>query len=376
MDIVISERLRPYTHFSASYVILPKTSFRLKIFPARIEIDDLSCYPEKPLCRISLTFAKVDLLEHFLVQQDLEKACVFISGKMGKEIVNFSISSQEDRKGITLSFKRVIGTFVSLTCSGKWSDNQTFTLNKGECISIGEMGASSSIGIESAAFLPQIDRLSLGNNKQQDFDLIFRRGDFKEIFPLWHRLGQLIPNNWPPTSCGTASLLKECEKAIRASAKEHILKHFKRLFVAGFESTLSPSLLDTHYNGFPLPFVETAASPLVLLTEGAKLIRSLFVQEAENTLYILPSLPPEFHAGRLLNVKCELGFLSLEWTKKEIRRIKFYAVKDGLLNFHFASHEKSFAFWSCNGTTSHCQLTKMSIEVMANHCYWLYNFKR
>jgi hypothetical protein len=40
---------------------------------------------------------------------------------------------------------------------------------------------------------PQGERLSLGNHKAQDWDLVCRRLDLKEILPTWKRLGELTP---------------------------------------------------------------------------------------------------------------------------------------------------------------------------------------
>ncbi|MEX1012586.1 MAG: hypothetical protein WD595_06670 [Waddliaceae bacterium] len=143
------------------------------------------------------------------------------------------------------------------------------------------------------------ERLSLGVHKAQEWDLVKKRQMMSEILPFWHFLGQVTPIK-PSHREGTAALL------------DRSLEH---LFLAGFEGILSPRLQDTDYQGFDLDMPK-AGDPLILLTEGAKMIKSLFLQEEPEYFHILPRLPSEFHCGRLTTPE-----IDMEWSKHKLRKL-------------------------------------------------------
>ena len=153
------------------------------------------------------------------------------------------------------------------------------------------------------------ERLSLGVHKALDWDLVKRRHSMAEILPIWHFLGQVTPEK-PSHREGTAALL------------DRSLEH---LFLAGFEGILSPRLIDTDEQGFDLKQPEDS-DPLVLLTEGARIIRNLFLQEREDVFHILPSLPKEFHCGRLTTPS-----IDMEWSKHKLRKLIVRTSKQLLL---------------------------------------------
>ncbi|QLH35365.1 MAG: hypothetical protein HWD61_03745 [Parachlamydiaceae bacterium] len=64
----------------------------------------------------------------------------------------------------------------------------------------------------SSCFFNWIDRLSLGNHKSQDWDMVKRRGDLTEILPVWLRLGQIVHQPSFVAYEGTLDLLKICQK--------------------------------------------------------------------------------------------------------------------------------------------------------------------
>jgi len=59
------------------------------------------------------------------------------------------------------------------------------------------------------------------------------------------------------------------------------------------------------------------------------LIRNLFFKNEKNIFYVLPCLPTKFHCGKLIYLKVEdFGTLSLEWSKKLIKKMIFNCKKD------------------------------------------------
>jgi hypothetical protein len=111
--------------------------------------------------------------------------------------------------------------------------------------------------------------------------------------------------------------------------------------MAGFSGILAPRLSDGHQGIVPegdYPF-----SPLGLLTEGSKLIRSLFFEEKENIISFLPELPPAFHAGRMVSVQTSLGDeIDFEWSKKTLRRVVFRVNVSREVHLDLQSSIKSF----------------------------------
>jgi len=154
---------------------------------------------------------------------------------------------------------------------------------------------------------PTKERLSLGSHKTQDWELIQRRNDPKEILPLWHKLGISLPDVKVPVG-GTATLLEKCTD----------LASLMELYHIAFEGMLVPRLEDSFHQGVTLPPIESVGSPLALLTEGAKKIRNLFFSQEGSQLHILPHLPKELHAGRMVQIASpSIGTLDFEWSKKK-----------------------------------------------------------
>lgn len=168
-----------------------------------------------------------------------------------------------------------------------------------------------------------VERLALGSHKKQEWELVRRRCDLAEILPIWFRLGQMVPQVATKLT-GTAELLERGE--------------FRKAFLAGFSGIMTPHLEDRMHYGYTEGDAQES-SPLVLLTEGYKRIRKLFLVESDE-IAILPELPTELHAGRMLGLKVSAGELDLEWSKKFIRRMQLRAEIDGVVKFSFAKGVK------------------------------------
>lgn len=289
--IRIAERLHPFSHVPGMACLIPGTSKYVEAFPALIRIRDLSGAILK-----EVELEVEDPLKGFTVMQDLERGCVTV-----------------------------------------WSETYHFHLlpPSGEIVFRKHPGTRSSISQE---------RLGLGCHKKQEWEGIKRRLDFREIFPIWLRLGSfysLPPRPGPDT--GMFALVKKCRDAIFHHHPEFIIPAFKRLFLAGFKQLLMPRLQDDDFQGILTTSEESQDSPLYLLAEGSQLIRSLFIASSGNEVFILPNLPPECFAGRMTQVNClPYGEIDFEWTKKMIRKVVFRSLADGEINFHFHSSIKNF----------------------------------
>lgn len=311
MRITIAERLRPFSHLPGAYFVLPGSTLRFQIFPALIRVCDLSHSEPRLISEIPLNVKGP--VHNFTVLQDLEKSRLCVWGHTQAGYMHYCIYASGPKDFLIKVDKQPSEIFVPVPMPMPVPD-----LIK--------------------------ERLSLGNHKAQDWSLISRRCNFEEIFPLWMRLGLLTPSI-PSHSEGTASLLDPCSKAIMEQNKDAVLPAFNLLFKAGFDSGLSPRLSDTEHQGISVQALKSnsSASPLLLLTEGAQLIRQLFIQQNEAQISILPVLPTEFHCGRFINFPCKnVGILDIEWSKKLIRRMLLSASHDGCITAIFQNPIKRF----------------------------------
>lgn len=343
MHIKIAERLHPFTHTPGEYCILPKSTLRLQIFPALILVHDLSEAMPKWIAKIPVPVKGP--VKEFTVQLNLEKGKIDVWGKSREEYFRYHIFPSEHPQHLAIQIDKGLSHWKP-----KASEQQaSFDMNQ--------------------AMKPSIllERLSLGNHKSQDWDMVKRRCDLMEILPVWLRLGELV--NYPKMLAfeGTAFLIKACHNATKLEVYESL----QNLFKVGFEGILSPRLTDEQHQGFDFPPISSSFSPLSLLREGAKTIRSLFIRHQNDEISILPCLPIEFHCGRFLHVQCgSLGRVDFEWSKKIIRRMVFYAEKSGSIEFHFSKEIERFRL---NGQM---HIAEKLIEVTQGQIYTFDRFQK
>lgn len=282
MKITIANRYRPFSLIPGTSVPLPGTPFAFSIFPTEITILNL-------ITNDSLT-KKLPIngpVNNFAIFLDLEKCKITVQGNSPTGFFRYSILQQPDH--------------ISL----KWKN-----------------GSSESILPYTSTYIFQNpERLHLGSDKKQDWDLIRRRQDMSEIFPIWFALGQTYKNfPCPAPKNGAADLLST--------------DSLPMLFKAGFHGILTPQLSDPLHQGIITS--SGSGSPIGLLPLGADLIRSLFITQDSNTINILPNTPPEFHCGRFTGLLLDgIGSLDMEWTKKLIRRIVVRITTGGTIVFNF-----------------------------------------
>lgn len=334
MRISIAERLRPFCHLPGTATILPGRGYQVQIFPCFIRIYHL----EKGL-PLLLTELNLDLkgpLEQFTICNDLEKGCITVWGKTLEGWMRYHLISALKHEGVRLFVDHAPANGFSIDKEGV-----RHVLYDKEWLDLLEPGTSFE-----PYQIPPCDRLSLGSNKAQDWEMIKRRFDLAEILPFVHRLGQLIP----PTAAaslqeGTLSLLEDCRQSFASNRPEQGQEKWLCFLLGCFNNMLVPQLEDFNYQGFigDRPLCSSNISPLVILSEGARLIRELFIQQKEERLLILPYLFPSLPCGRLLEVPLEgEGKLSMEWTKKSIRRLTLHAGQDQEFIFKFRSDVKSY----------------------------------
>lgn len=365
MRIQIAERLKPYSHVPGTFCVLPGSHLRLQIFPALLRVHDL----EGPF---PVLFAEINLgitgpVKDFTVSQDLEHGFVQVWGQAKNGYFRFNVNASSDGK-FFITIERAPKEGLVLN---------SLKIRQGDIIEVSKNCIEQK---EGPGYIPPVtDRLSLGFHKAQDWSLMHSRMAMEEIMPLWMRLGQLIPPISNAPHEGTALLIDHCREVIESRNILDIVSEFQNLFLAGFEGMLSPRLTDELHQGFdlPEPVAGSKLSPLVLLTEGSSLIRSLFVKAERGRLHILPALPPEFHCGRMLGIQYDgIGAVDMEWSKKTIRRLIFHSHKEGEIAFDFQQGIKSFRLRMGSHDRGTRYETAQPISIQPNCQYFLDNFMR
>ncbi len=345
MHIAITTRLKPFEKASGAHCPLPGSTYSLQIFPSKIFLYDLTSSYKTILAEISVEIEGP--VADFTVQLNLEKGNVLVFGKGIKGYFRYSITAVEKAQGIMIHTEKALNQEIEFNLDS--SEFKATRSDERKLFVVKDILSSQTLYSNSG-----FDRLCLGSHKSQDWTLVKRRKSLKEIFPVWLRLGEMcdhVSEKKPSEFTGVASILKNCEEAIKLADRNEILKPFEILFEAGFYGIMSPSLNDEKHQGLILPKVNPTSSPLILLSYGAKLIRSLFATYNNKVLNVLPALPVPFHSGRLTQFKCDnVALVSLEWSKKIIRRMILIAEESDVIEVEFQKEIKRFRLRNEAGT--------------------------
>lgn len=274
MKITIAERLKPFSHTPGALCLIPGTSWEIEAFPALIRLEK----------KYELSLHITGPVKDFTLEQDLEKNSVSVFGKAKEGFYRLLFEGKTGGIDVT-----ILNAPIGFLVNGK-------PLRAHERLFFAD---------DIEFFLPKIwERLSLGVSKVQDWDLVLRRFDLREILPVLYGLSQKLPYQQPQPLTGTGRLLAEGN-----------LEAFCR---AAFSKILIPRLNDDQHQGL---VSETSAgtNPCILLQEAYRQIRSLFFEEEGNVLKILPAC--DFPAGRMTRVQVsEIGEIDLEWASSTLRR--------------------------------------------------------
>jgi hypothetical protein len=169
------------------------------------------------------------------------------------------------------------------------------------------------------------ERLSLGSHKALNWS---PKLSLLDILPVWYHLSQLTQSH------GKSLFPKDLDKL-------EVGDYLRDVLMAYFEGILSPRLIDTDYQGIATPCPST--HPLGIITHGGAFIRSLFFQETDSGISLLPCLPPEMHAGRFTSLKTSHGdLIDLEWSKKLLKKVVIHPAHTREVRLHLQHALKSF----------------------------------
>ena len=143
-------------------------------------------------------------IDQFTVWSDLERGKITVAGRSAKGWFRYHLASLKDLAGVRLWADRLPSGGFSFQ-----QKNGAISLQQNESIDLFSPEIPVPISLFQDLYQPPKGAfLTLGNHKTQDVELIRRRLDLTEIFPLWHKMGELIPGDgWScPLSDGRDSL--------------------------------------------------------------------------------------------------------------------------------------------------------------------------
>jgi hypothetical protein len=285
--------MRPFSHEPGALFLVPHTPYAARFFPTRVEWLDLrgASTPEPLLLPLT------GPVHGFTVQQDLSTGALHMWGRYAEGFRRYKLQARPEG---------VVWTQVK--------------------------GEEQILALPTAMQPPSLERLFLGSNKKQEWPLMRRRADWKELLPLWLALARTMPH-LPAGTTGTFALLPALQAATHRGA---CFEPLSLLLRASFHGVLVPRLIDTDHQGIvPAGAVDPSTSPLPLLTESAACIRALFYREEGANVHLLPALPSPFACGKMTHVESALfGTLHFEWSKGHLRRVRGVAAVTGDIALH------------------------------------------
>ncbi|MFI5334341.1 MAG: hypothetical protein ACHQT8_04140 [Chlamydiales bacterium] len=301
MQIKVALRFHPFSHRPGTCCLLPGSFWQITAFPTLLEFKNLYT---------GMSF-EVHLgiqgpVRELTLEQDLERGELRFFGHSQKGYFRLRISRQE--KGMQLLIEKTPEGGLIYQIDG----NETRAEEKAARL--------IPLPLEHPLVPPPETRLSLGVHKAQDWDLVLRRGELAEILPFWMRLADWLPKMREELrSAGSLRLLTDCEVAER----QEMISALCKAFLVGFHDLLVPQLKDPLHQGIlKEEKIPEGLSPLYFLKRGGEILRSLFLQEENEKILLLPRLPPEFSSGRFTHLRLDNGdLLDLEWSKKLLRRV-------------------------------------------------------
>lgn len=356
MKIEIAKKIAPFSKEPGVFTIIPKTAYGIRIFPAKLEFYNLK--NSQKCLDLFFDFLEVKNYQVFL---NADKALIEVLVFFKAGFLRFQIFSEE---GLKIFFDKVPGA-LSFNIDHESAKSTKHNIGQKETIVLPLKTSEESVSSE---------RLSLGEHKAQDMEMVSRRGDLKEILPLWFAIGQIV-SKVKFKYDGVAALLLEAEDQIRKREVLKLEETFLNIFKAGFKGIFYPTLIDENFQGIiKQGKVSEDASSLILLEKGYELIRFLFFQREKNDLYILPCLLPSFHSGRIIGLRTSSINIDMEWSKKILKKLIIHSEEKIKINLKLQREIKTFRLRKKKNEKGIFYKQTDALEIEPNVNYFLDSF--
>lgn len=337
MQITIAERFRPFSHTPGAACLIPGTWWRVQAFPTLLRFSH-----KKQMIELALELTGP--IQGFTLEQDLERSSLFLFGKAKEGY--FRLRLEANPKGLSILAEKAPPEGLATSKGMLRSKESLF------------------IPLQWTYHLPsRLERLSLGCHKKQDWDIVQKHFDLKEMVPPLFYLAQQLPN----AEINAPLFLENKEDAVQTIAS------FFRVHCANM---LTPHLKDELHQGIKLAHIPEDTEPCALLCAAASWIRSLFINVSEQKVHILPHLPPEFPSGRFLHLSLgPYGALDMEWASFSLRRIVLKAAYSGEISFVWPKNIASFRVRTDRFEKGRCQKREEPFMLKAGTTYFLDHFQ-
>lgn len=265
MKIAIKQRLKPFAITPGTWCLLPYSVYGACIFPSKIDVYDLRFEELNLYCTYPLESAYPQ--KPLMITQDWERGVITVDSK--------------DR--------------VHLLANG-------------------DLLKKKKPPLENKVAM----RLSLGSCKKLFWEKISLQFDPFSIIPLMLLACQ--PKRGFSGHGGVFTLLENLQAHVEQKRTSQIIFELDKIFRAAFKGLFVPRLIDDQYQG--ITSGQGSGSPLAILDALGPLLLSLFIKEENQTVHLLPCLPPQLHAGKCLQYEGKYVDLDFEWSKKEIKKVR------------------------------------------------------
>lgn len=290
MRIVIDNKYIPYSDRPGTRVLLPGTSVELRVYPSRVVIKDLLSSAEERV------FEYPNIDRGFAVFQDIEHLRILIRGFSGSQAVQKEICVQEGQ--CILKQKKPEKSFFVLLEEIKKEQ-------KASCA-----------------------KIHFGCYKKPNMTRMRSQVLIEEYLPFWHALGKHYEQSFSDEKdADTTALLDEIEKTIKQRDLQSLSMLWNRAFLSCVKDLFVPTRFDDEYHGF-VKQTKSEKNPLEILTRARILIEKMLLEEKKGCVSLGRGIPPELHCGRAERLHSSLGFISCEWSKKQMKKVKIEAFSD------------------------------------------------
>lgn len=239
-SIKIDQPYAPFTHKPGAKIPIPGTDLFALIYPAKVLIG-----------AFSFILPLEERAKEFTAILDLKKGAIFVTVKTKSAYFRYRIKAEGE--GAVLLFDRGIKKRALIPCAVK----------RPLCL----------------------EQISSGVYKKQEWELVQKRGDLKEILPLWFMASQWFEKGEEPQDL--VESFQEGFRAIFAPQEEEVY---------------------TGYKG------SKASFPL-------KALRSYFAHYEKNRLELLPKVPACLTCGRAERLNLENLFsIDLLWSNARLKQ--------------------------------------------------------
>ncbi|MCE2982421.1 MAG: hypothetical protein LW832_02530, partial [Parachlamydia sp.] len=246
--ISIAEKLIPFSHTPGTFALIPFTTYAVEAFPSLFRIYEWG--GREPLLLTTMQLGIQGPLRDFTLLSDLEKGLIKVRLRSGTGFYEYELSGSHEK--VLFNLKR--------------SPTGSLSLNEKSAFLNCPLSMIEGRAVEH----PKIfEKLSLGNHKKQDIDLILRRQDLKEILPLFYSFAQKVPLLIEKNDLNLESIL--------LTPMEKGYEWWSDFFLSYFKAFLTPVWTDERFLGLRQSNRSLHFSPLFLINKAFNHLRLMFI---------------------------------------------------------------------------------------------------